>query len=409
MKKKMMSLALAVVMCMTLSVPAFATGSEDSSYNSVALSKAAIATVTEDDLLVSEDEANYIAQLFVSDLVKSEAVSWNENTDVVRIVPMYDQENNTTAYTVELTEGYVVVSAYMGVDNIILEWSDVAEPIYHEFEFEDNERIIYAGQLGYYKDSGLSTLENLDGEQIMRTEIENSLASAKEVENVPTPVLAAIIEEKSAVSRGVFDDEIDDPFAHANQYYVGPFSRHDSINKWESNGRTIECHSTSEFSGYKNHCGPTAITNMLIMYGNRYGINTINRKSTQDIFQRVADIGTANLYYVNSDLGGVIGGTSNTLAAKYTQVCFEEYGIDSGFWRRDLTYDNIVATLEEDYIMYVMLQGHQTYGNHHIVGYAYTHLISSTTGLFKTYLKVADGWTTHPRYIDLASASGDDY
>lgn len=56
-----------------------------------------------------------------------------------------------------------------------------------------------------------------------------------------------------------------------------------------------------------------------------------------------------------------------------------------------------------------MVNNHSTYGDHHMVCYAYTRLISETTGLYKTYLKVADGWDTRPKYVDLATVTSDTY
>ena len=59
--------------------------------------------------------------------------------------------------------------------------------------------------------------------------------------------------------------------------------------------------------------------------------------------------------------------------------------------------------------MLPMLQGHETYGNHAVICYAYTRLVSTSTNAYKTYMKVADGWYTSPRYIDLATCLGDSY
>lgn len=56
-----------------------------------------------------------------------------------------------------------------------------------------------------------------------------------------------------------------------------------------------------------------------------------------------------------------------------------------------------------------MVNNHSTYGDHHMVCYAYTRLISETTGLYKAYLKVADGWDTRPKYVDLATVTSDTY
>ena len=50
------------------------------------------------------------------------------------------------------------------------------------------------------------------------------------------------------------------------------------------------------------------------------------------------------------------------------------------------------------------LTAHNAYQNHAVVCFAYTRMVSSSTGYYKTYLKIADGLNDEPRYIDLSSA-----
>ena len=47
------------------------------------------------------------------------------------------------------------------------------------------------------------------------------------------------------------------------------------------------------------------------------------------------------------------------------------------------------------------------YGNHAVMCFVYARLVSQTTGYYKTYLKIADGWSpAQNRYIDLSTAIG---
>lgn len=80
--------------------------------------------ITREDLFIPHDVAREIAKLFLKDALSFPDINWDENTTVVNSVTMYDAEKggNITAYTFELTEGYIVVAAYLDAANTILEW-----------------------------------------------------------------------------------------------------------------------------------------------------------------------------------------------------------------------------------------------------------------------------------------------
>lgn len=46
---------------------------------------------------------------------------------------------------------------------------------------------------------------------------------------------------------------------------------------------------------------------------------------------------------------------------------------------------------------------HATYGSHSLATYAYTQFVSTTTGWYKSYVKVCDSWVSRGRYLDLAT------
>lgn len=79
-------------------------------------------TITEEDIFVTAEVAGYIAQSFMNDTIEAQLSNWDSSTSVTNIVTMYDQtcKDQITAYTVELTQGYIVVSAYLGIDTLIL-------------------------------------------------------------------------------------------------------------------------------------------------------------------------------------------------------------------------------------------------------------------------------------------------
>ena len=115
--KKLTSLLLAIVMCLSLGVPALAAEIE------TAHDAALLCDVETEDLLITYEEAEYIAQFFLRDIVNAGISSWTSRTAIVQGQEMYAPGNSEdlTAYAFELTQGYIVVSAYLGVENIILE------------------------------------------------------------------------------------------------------------------------------------------------------------------------------------------------------------------------------------------------------------------------------------------------
>ncbi len=68
------------------------------------------------DLFISSELAEEIAKLFIADMINIGDVVWNASTRILGVTTMYDgtAEHNITAYTVELDEGYVVVSGLCG-------------------------------------------------------------------------------------------------------------------------------------------------------------------------------------------------------------------------------------------------------------------------------------------------------
>ena len=56
----------------------------------------------EDAVHVTAEEAGYIAELFIADMIESGTCCWDENTAVVNIVTLYDETGTSaTAHTVE--------------------------------------------------------------------------------------------------------------------------------------------------------------------------------------------------------------------------------------------------------------------------------------------------------------------
>lgn len=280
--------------------------------------------------------------------------------------------------------------------------------MYASLNIGETDKIVYGGSLYYYKDTGDSTIETLSGTSITRNRATNVLASQHSISNVPASVLAKLNEIDTA-STFASEYPIEDPIDHADTWYNGPYTSDSYTNKWE-NYVTGTIREMSDFKnrgiGYHKHCGPTAITNMILIYDDRYGISGVNASSDYgDVFDTVAAVGRNNMYYINSDQLG-IGGTANSTADDYIVDAFAEFNVTDidVLGRYSINYSNVRTSLQDGCLLYAMLNDHDYYGDHHVVGYAYTRLISSSDDSLVTYLKIADGWDPSPRYIDITSS-----
>ena len=75
------------------------------------------------------------------------------------------------------------------------------------------------------------------------------------------------------------------------------------------------------------------------------------------------------------------------------------------------TYDNICNHLNNGSLLALKLYNHPAYSDlgdsslsaHRVLCFAYVRLRGQTTGYYKTYLKIADGWNDSARFIDLST------
>ena len=79
-------------------------------------------------------------------------------------------------------------------------------------------------------------------------------------------------------------------------------------------------HSTAEFSGYVRHCGPTAVTNLLLSL-------LPDPPPAKELFRRVAELGRRKLVYVNRELPLGLGGTSDALTGAYLRAALHQCGL----------------------------------------------------------------------------------
>lgn len=176
------------------------------------------------DFFIPEESATYLAEFFIKDMIPTEQTVWDSHTRIVNLVPMYNETgDNISAYTFELTDGYIVVSAYADVPDVILEWGDDAEPLYHMFSLNSSSKIIYLGAMNYYLDCG-KTAVSIDGTNVAKGKLHNQLNDIRNMDNVTETLMSHIMKEKQLeIANNTCDpcinsekgDMISDPFLYA--------------------------------------------------------------------------------------------------------------------------------------------------------------------------------------------------
>ncbi len=165
---------------------------------------------------------------------------WSSNIKVKNTHKLYDCDDNITAYCVEFSDkdnndcGYVVVGA-----------NDIYEPIIEfatsgDFFTEKGEKTYY---LGKYYDSEWKFYKKcyLNGKSDIKTKAEGASIQTITSKDAYSFIYNPYVLEDGWISIAPID---------AAKYNITYFS-------------------TSDFSGYDNHCGPTAGTNLMLYWQNK--------------------------------------------------------------------------------------------------------------------------------------------
>jgi hypothetical protein len=137
--------------------------------------------------------------------------------------------------------------------------------------------------------------------------------------------------------------------------------------------------------GYAKHCGPTAITNLILTL--RPDLQT----QAADVFRTVARLGTGRGLYWNLEKSKWVGGTSDALVGTYIRMALRLYGLDGHPVRfaGPALPGRVAKALEEGRIVFLELHFHPTYRNHQLLVYGYDD---------RGFL-AADGWSARPVYL----------
>lgn len=372
----------------------------------------------EEAIDITAEEAEYIAELFLDDMILLDDCAWDENTEIVDIITMYDETGLApTAYTVELTTGYIVVSAFADTESLIPEWSDIDEPIYNDFS--ESDTILYLGSLEYYADAGNDTVIDSYGHDIERNKLINHIEYSRDISNLSDESIGICSVVMPDIPPSMPVIQIEDPYAEARRMYNDNFVCVDYCNLWDDgvNYNYIEYFESSDIENstlYRGPCFLVCVTNMVIAHSEKYNIPLTSYDSSihdnNDLFEFIARLGIDNDYYIYDQENGYYSGVRPNKFREYIYKVMSELSIDGTCAGNILpTYDNVRSHLTSGSLLALYMDNHPAYNfsntvnAHEVLCFAYVRLRGQTTGYYKTYLKVADGLNDSARFIDLST------
>ena len=340
--------------------------------------------------LIPENVATIIATYFLRDAQTIPDNAWSDNTSISNTVTMYDTTGDVSAYSFELEtsghdSGYIVVSAYPDTPCTILEFSDTAEPLYTQISSSKSDTIIYTGGLNYFKALTSDSVVSVDGTILNKEEVSTPLADSR---------------SESNLSKGSSSTQrtISDPITWAENEYGGTYTAKEWKNAFEN---YCKFRKMSEFNpvdgvNYSEHCGPTAITNLIEIVARYRNYSGVPYDNISSVFSKVAEYGESKFYFINGT------GAYFESSASYLKGSFSLFSIQTSSRRyeeKQITYNNIKTEINNYNPLLIGLRYDSTYGNHFVAGYAYTLLTGTGSSSELAFVKIADGWSSKGRYL----------
>lgn len=413
MKRKLPAMLLCAAMMLSL-IPASAAGMSEGAKDSYD----ATAVEGYDIGIIPSNVAETLALMFVDSNVEANLTdAWTEDTTAKEVLPLYDGEGTPTAFSVELTTdgedtGYIIISAYPGATDYIMEYSDTALPIYDNLNAKDGDSIVYVAPMTYLKDDGTDMLTTLQNQVVKKSSVENAFAEIREesLEKNKETLHDFFTNDPIQVTSTIYDyGPIDDPIAYIDAVYGG--GAYNKAYEWKNVlGTYVKHREMNQFSSvYTNYnCGSTALTNLIETAGNFYNISAIKNKNINTIYANVEKIGLNNGWFAMDSSSGVPG-TYFASMNNYMDTVLNSYGISHQTTRKwntsSTTYNLIKQEIDANHFCILGITDalDVTYKSHFVYPYAYTRFRNSQTGNYKSFLKVADGWTDTGRYVDMST------
>lgn len=376
--KRLLSMLLVVTLVALMATPAYA-------------------QVGQKEEAIDENVATTLAMLFVGSNLKDET-SWNMKTDILDTVPLYNSENEISAYCIKLktgvnSSGYVVVSADM-TKPLIQEYSTECVPIFETQQFNastarslnGNNTVYYGGPLNYASKAVEVAQEENATNSVDVTELtKNNEKLIQEIVNTGT-----LAENQNGVQRA--GKRISDPLEYLHELYPS----------WTFNN-----------AGYYN-MGENAIAPYLIKENNAcamYAISAILKYKLGNAYTFTSIKNTVLQLFRNSSFGkdNPSGDyyLENGEYTRFTNICLAHYGLrQSASSSLDAWGVGKIAISQNRPVMLnIWSAPGGNYSNHTVTAYAWTQFVTVSTNLHYQFFKVRDGYTTSNvgRYVYFGS------
>lgn len=323
------------------------------------------------------------------------------------ISPLYTMGEAIAAYLVQYYDeagkgcSYIVVNnAVNSEDRYYIEFGYGDAPVitalrtaYLETGGDDTYRVLYLGGYEYYikdesgiygiKDGGLCKLEEEDLQYVSGV-----TAGTQYYNEGETLTYGDILAKETGYSS--CEKKIDNTSSEmyitmvdAREAYREVMSIKDGIDYGEDEMRV------------KNHCAPTAATNMLLYLSREYPqigvINEGNNKNYAEAFVLLYKEMKTNIESTGTLTENVASGYERVI----TRLGYD--GIKAKYYSR-VSWDKATECLE-DGAVHLALMGSQIYTNHSVLGVGHISF-SHSTGWVSKYFQIIDGWEMGYRYVN---------
>lgn len=341
---------------------------------------------------ITFDDATKIAEQ------KAMELSNNNCGDLAEIKPLYDLQQKVSAYYYQYQYFYIII----GVNK-----SDVPIIEYGESQFFLNNVIetqnlpsndveyLYLGNLcygyiynNYYYKINYGNIEKIDKKLCIE---ETECQSTPEI-NEQWEILNHIIDGNSSYTEG----EITNPFDYEKYYYSSSGTNVPSYN--------YAYEIMNNFSGYTDHCSPTAAVNLLKYWYLRDNVkyNCLLKTSWNNTFKLLYSyMGT------NTNGTGTVRSNIKTGYQKFFSTCS---GLGSTVVEYIATpsFTEMENEIQAGYPFHLSVINNNHYGNHSLIALGY-RAFTYKNGITYTsvhYFLVADGWNTSARYVNCSINNG---
>ncbi len=370
---------------------------------------------------IKQIDAEKVAALFLlSDLVNNQDTQWDNSCKISSINPLYDLDNNTTAYDCKVVKGdqdkgYIIVSASSSL-NPIVEYSyesttptDYLNTIASSDSKSHPEKTYYLGNQQYYvgikEKNNKVEYKSILKQKIDKKDLKKHFNTTKEFENINKEKWESIkkIDRKSinelfvvGGSENTYANVISDPvtylknmFGQSNSYTLYSSKNLSNVGNWlQKDYETTDGVGATTGSSV-NNCTLSSVANIMLYYSaNGYSKIPLDRIKIYNSFRQRAVL----LGYNPTD------GISVTYADDLVGEAFKSFGYTDGSGSNNYAWSFAVteANINNGRPSLFNLASNPYY-NHTVAVKGYVIYKNGTSSYH--FFTVRDNWNYGDRYI----------